>query len=96
MIFFIRVYFEREAITEEENLTFTIRLSIFLTLARACDKRFSADHDAMLSLLIKAFGPWAFTFYQIVFLPYFQKGSGQNIKSLFFFRLLTLRISEYV
>ena len=62
----------------------TIRLSIFLTLARACDKRFSADHDAMLSLLIKAFGPWAFTFYQTVFLPYFQKGSGQNIKSLFF------------
>ena len=75
---------------------FTIRLSIFLTLARACDKRFSADHDTMLSLLIKAFGPWAFTFYQTVFLSYFQKGSGQNIKSLFFFRLLTLRISEYV
>ena len=76
---------------------FTIRLSIFLTLARACDKRFSADHDTMLSLLIKAFGPWTFTFYQTVFfLSYFQKGSGQNIKSLFFFRLLTLRISEYV
>ena len=47
--------------------SFTIRLSIFLTLARACDKRFSADHDTMLSLLIKAFGPWAFTFYQTVF-----------------------------
>ena len=57
----------------------TIRLSIFLTLAQACDKRFSADHDTMLSLLIKAFGPWAFTFYQTVFLSYSQKGSGQNI-----------------
>ena len=79
-----------------ESDVITIRLSIFLTLARACDKRFSADHDTMLSLLIKAFGPSAFTFYQTVFLSYFQKGSGQNIKSLFFFRLLTLRISEYV
>ena len=48
-------------------IAFTIRLSIFLTLARACDKRFSADHDTMLSLLIKGFGPWAFTFYQTVF-----------------------------
>ena len=60
-------------------LHFTIRLSIFLTSARACDKRFSADHDTMLSLLIKAFGPWAFTFYQTVFLSYVLKGSGQNI-----------------
>ena len=55
-------------------LHFTIRLSIFLTLARACDKRFSADHDAMLSLLIKVFGPWAFTFYQTVFFAVFSEG----------------------
>ena len=68
-----------ENITEKVVMFFTIRLSIFLTLARACDKMFSADHDTMLSLLIKAFGPWAFTFYQTVFLSYFQKGSGQNI-----------------
>ena len=54
-------------------LRFTIRLSIFLTLARACDKRFSADHDTMLSLLIKAFGPWAFTFYQTVFCRIFRR-----------------------
>ena len=53
---------------------FTIRLSIFLTLARACDKRFSADHDTMLSLLIKVFGPWAFTFYQTVFFVVFSEG----------------------
>ena len=52
---------------------FTIRLSIFLTLARACDKRFSADHDTMLSLLIKAFGPWAFSFYQSVFCRIFRR-----------------------
>ena len=52
---------------------FTIRLSIFLTLARACDKRFSADHDTMLSLLIKGFGPWAFTFYQTVFCRIFRR-----------------------
>ena len=54
-------------------IKFTISLSIFLTLARACDKRFSADHDTMLSLLIKAFGPWAFTFYQTVFCRIFRR-----------------------
>ena len=46
---------------------FTIRLSIFLTLARACDKRFSADHDTMLSLLIKAFGRGHFHFIKLFF-----------------------------
>ena len=86
-------YWSHIYIVEVMVCLFTIRLSMFLTLARACDKRFSADYDTMLSLLIKAFGPWAFRFYQTVFfLLYFQKGSGQNIKSLFFFRLLTLRI----
>ena len=55
------------------NVVFTIRLSIFLTLARACDKRFSADHDTMLSLLIKVFGPWAFTFYQTGFCRIFRR-----------------------
>ena len=54
-------------------LPFTIRLSIFLTLARACDKRFSTDHDTMLSLLIKLFGPWAFAFYQTVFCRIFRR-----------------------
>ena len=33
----------------------TIRLSIFLTLARACDKRFSADHDTGCVIIIEAF-----------------------------------------
>ena len=33
--------------TKSAKTIITIRLSIFLTLARACDKRFSADHDTM-------------------------------------------------
>ena len=40
-------------VSQKKSFVITIRLSIFLTLARACDKRFSADHDAMLSLLIQ-------------------------------------------
>ena len=48
-------------------------------LSAPCGIIYSADHDTMLSLLIKAFGPWAFTFYQTVFSSYFQKRSGQNI-----------------
>ena len=69
----------------------TIRLSIFLTLARACDKRFSADHDTMLSLLIKAFGPWACTFYQTVFYRIFRREVAKTFSHSYFFRLLTLR-----
>ena len=52
---------------------------MFLTLARACDKRFSADHDTMLSLLIKAFGPWAFTFYQTVFCRIFRREVAKTL-----------------
>ena len=65
-------------------ITITIRLSIFLTLARACDKRFSADHDTMLSLLIKAFGPWAFTFYQTVFYRIFRREVAKTFSHSYF------------
>ena len=61
------------------HFSFTIRLSILLTLARACDKRFSADHDTMLSLLIKVFGPWAFSFYQTVFCRIFRREVAKTL-----------------
>ena len=74
-----------ENIFDRGQKAFTIRLSIFLTLARACDKRFSADHDTMLSLLIKAFGPWAFTFYQTVFFVVFSEGKwSKHLVTLLF------------
>ena len=74
---------------------FYIRLIIFLTLARACDKRLLADHNTMLRLLIKAFGPWAFRYIlpSCFFLRIFRREVAK-IFSHSFFRLLILRISE--